>query len=109
MLRFSELEHRKVIKDVSDEEYNLKTPLFRWEINNFEDKIGKQKIDLTVLEDFIQILTDEEISEMTSQAENTMELVEEKMLSGYFSEKTGKRIWSALDNTLATFKSIRNK
>jgi hypothetical protein len=109
MLRLSELEHRKIIGDVSDEEYNLKAPLFRWEINNFEEKISKRKIDLTAIEDFIQILNDEELLEMTSHVEKSLELAEEKMLSGIFSEKTGKRIWSALDNTLTTFKSIRNE
>ena len=56
---------------------------------------------------FVQILSEEEISEITSKAKNAMVLAEEKMLSGLFSEKTGKRICSALDNTLATFNGIK--
>jgi hypothetical protein len=108
MLFLSELERRKIIGDISDEEYNLKAPVYRWDIDKFEKEIEKRKADITVLENLVQIMTENEISEMTTLAENAREEVKEQIQAGTFSEETGQRIQSALDNTLSAFESIKS-
>lgn len=109
MLQLSELEQKKIIGDISDEEYEMKVPVFRWDINKFERQIAKSKSEISVLEDLAQIITDEEISEMTSTAKNSKEAIDELQKSGKVNQETAARIKKAMDSILTAYKNNSKK
>ena len=109
MLQLSELEQKKIIGDISDEEYELKAPVFRWDINKYEQGIAKSKSEISALEDLTQIITDEEISDLKSTAENAKVTIGELQKSGKVSQETATRIIRAMDKMLTEYMNTTKK
>ncbi len=109
MLQLSELEQKKIIGNISDEEYELKAPVFRWDINKYEREIAKSKSEISALEDLTQIITDEEMSDLKSTAENAKVTIGELQKSGKVSQETAARIIRAMDNTLTVYMNTPKK
>ena len=109
MLQLSELEQKKIIGDISDEEYELKAPVFRWDINKYEQGMAKSKSEISALEDLTQIITDEEMSDLKSTAENAKVTIGELQKSGKVSQETAARIIRAMDKMLTEYMNTTKK
>jgi chromosome segregation ATPase len=97
----SELEMKKTIGDISEDEYEAKAPGFKWDIDKHEDKISKGKEEIAFLEDLSRVMSTEEIArmkEMTEKCQSAMDGLEE---SGNISSETVARVKASLEGTLA--------
>ncbi len=103
VLQLSEIEQKKIIGAISDEEYELKSPVYRWDINKFEREIAKNKSEISALEDLSQIISDEDISDLRSTAENAKDTIGELQESGKVSQETATRITRVMDDMLTAY------
>jgi hypothetical protein len=103
-LRLSELEQRKKIGDISQEEYNLKTPVFQWDIDNYKKEISKRKSAHSNLDKFSKMFTKKEISEMKSSTQTSKKTVKEQQKSGKLNQAIGNRILKVFDQILSVLK-----
>jgi len=68
-IAMDELEIRKAIGDVTEDEYSAKMPAYKWDVNSFAEKIRKSKGEVEYLSNINNVLPDEEIKELESLIE----------------------------------------
>jgi hypothetical protein len=64
------LEIRKSIGDADDEEYGVKAPAFRWDIEHLETEIKNRKAGLIYVDNLKKLCPEEEIVELRRMADN---------------------------------------
>jgi hypothetical protein len=102
-LSLSEIEKKKIIGDISDEEYNLKAPVYKWDMDNYEREIAKRKAEILVLKDLTHVMTEENIDEIKKSVEASLEAVDDYNKSGTITSETATIIKNSLENTLSKF------
>jgi len=107
-LYLSELEKKKIIGDISDEEYDLKVPVYKWDIAKYEREIAKRNIEISILENLTQVMSEEDITEMKETAESSKGVIDDLLQSGDISPENATRIKESLEKTLAACKSLKN-
>lgn len=102
-LSLSEIEKKKIIGDISDEEYNLKAPVYKWDMDNYEREIAKRKAEILVLKDLTHVMTEENIDEIKKSVEASLEAVDDYNKSGTITSETATIIKNSLEDTLSKF------
>ena len=97
----SELEMKKTIGDISEDEYEAKAPGFKWDIDKREDKISKRKEEIAFLEDLSRVMSTEEIARMKEMAEKCQSAMDGLEESCNISSETVARVRASLEGTLA--------
>ena len=96
-----ELDIRRAIEDVSEEEYAAKAPGFQWDIGQYKDEVGKKKADIYYLEDITRVMSSEEIGELVGLGEDCFEVLDELTESEGIEGDTAARIRVSLEEALA--------
>ncbi|UCH57509.1 MAG: zinc ribbon domain-containing protein [Candidatus Bathyarchaeota archaeon] len=71
-----ELEIRKAINDISEEEYAAKSPGYEWDIKQYKDEVGRKKAEIIYLEDITRVMTLDEITELIKTGEGCYEALD---------------------------------
>ncbi len=66
---FDLLETRRSIGDASEEEYAVKAPAYRWDIENLEREIGNAKAGIRYVENLRGLIPEEEVEELKAMSE----------------------------------------
>ena len=96
-----ELEIRRAISDVSEEEYAAKSPGFEWDIRQYKDEVGRKKAEISYLEDIKRVMSPEEIEGLIETGEGCYELIESEKIS---SEIAG-RVRVSLEEALSCLRA----
>ena len=96
-----ELEIRRAISDVSEEEYAAKSPGFEWDIRQYKDDVGKKKAEIAYLEDISRVMSREEIGELIETGEGCYEIVDGFVESGKIGSETAARVKISLEEALS--------
>jgi hypothetical protein len=96
-----ELEIRRAISDVSDEEYAAKAPGFEWDIGQYEDEVGRKKAEIAYLEDITRVMSEEEITELIEIGEGCLDFVDSDEMG---SEMAG-RVKISLEEALSCLRA----
>ena len=96
-----ELEIRRTIADVSEDEYAAKAPGFQWDIGQYKDEVGKKQADIYYLEDITRVMSSEEIGELVGIGEGCFEVLDELTESEGIEGDTAAKIRVSLEEALA--------
>ncbi len=96
-----ELEIRRTIDDVSEEEYAAKAPGFQWDIGQYKDEVGKKQADIYYLEDITRVMSSEEIGELVGLGEGCFEVLDELAESEGIEGDAAAKIRVSLEEALA--------
>jgi hypothetical protein len=96
-----ELEIRRTIDDVSEEEYAAKAPGFQWDIGQYKDEVGKKQAEIYYLEDITRVMTPEEISELVGIGEGCFENLDELIESEAIDGENAAKVRVSLEEALA--------
>jgi hypothetical protein len=99
---FELLEIRKNIGDASDEEYNVKAPAYKWDIENLDKEIKNTRGGISYVINLKGLIPDEEVEELKSMSET--DFGELDSLDGVTSD-TIARMKEALSEALNTLES----
>ena len=102
-LSLSEIEKKKIIGDISDEEYNLKAPVYKWDMDNYEREIAKRRAEILVLKDLTYVMTEENIDEIKKSVKTSLGAVDDYNKSGNITSETATIIKDSLENILSKF------
>lgn len=103
-----ELEIRRTIGDVSENEYKAKSPGFEWDIASYKDDVGKKKAEIAYLENITQVLQREEIDELKETGDNSYEAIDGLVDSGTINSELAAQIKVTLQEALACLKSLNS-
>jgi len=103
-MSLEELEIRRAIRDVSDEEYKAKAYAFRWDKDNLEQKIQETGGEVAYLEDLTRVTSTEEIHDLKEMAENCNESLNVLIENDKIGEDTATRIKTTLQEALECLK-----
>lgn len=104
-LNLSEFERKMMIGDISDEEYGLKVPVYKWDIEKLEAEMAKRSAEIRLLEDITQVMQEEEVAELKKMANNSQNAIEELKKSKDISPETATRIKEVFKKTLDVFQT----
>lgn len=107
-LKLAELEERKKIGDISDDEYHAKAPAISWDVRKFEEEISSRKEEIAFLEDLTNVMSRDEIAEMRETAEGCSEAINRAGESLKIGSDNVLRVREALDRILAFLKGSEN-
>jgi hypothetical protein len=96
-----ELEIRRTIDDVSDEEYAAKAPGFQWDIGQYKDEVGTKQAEIYYLEDITRVMSSEEIGELVELGKVCFEAMDELAESEGIDDDTAAKIKISLEEALA--------
>ena len=105
-LRLEELEMRKSIRDASDDEYRVKMPSLKWEIEHYEEGLRVKKAKITFLHDLKGVLSDKEISNLQEKAEKCIRMMDMKDRPWEASAETNNKVKDALKDAKECFESF---
>ena len=105
-LSLEELEMRRSIRDVSDDEYRVKTPAIRWEIENCEEGLKAKRAKITYLHDLKSVISDGEIADLQEKAERCIRNMGKEDRPWEASSETIDKIDDALKNVQDCFESF---
>ncbi len=100
-----ELEIRKKIGDVSEAEYNVKTPAFEWDIEQYKDKVSQKKGEKAFLESLISVMSTEEIAELKAIGESCLEDIDSFKESRKINAEMASKIKTTLEDALTSLSS----
>ncbi len=96
-----ELDIRRAIDDVSEDEYAAKAPGFQWDIGQYKDEVGKKRADIYYLEDIKRVMSSGEIGELVRIGEGCFEALDELAESEGIDGDSAARIRVSLEEALA--------
>ncbi len=96
-----ELEMRKVIRDISDDEYDAKAPAYKWDIDHYEHVITKRKREVEFLEDLSRVMPKDEIVQLKEIADNCRGEIDRLESSSGISPGTTEKVRKALEEAIA--------
>jgi len=99
-VNLSELEMKKTIGDISDEEYQVKAPAFKWDISKHEKEISVRKREIEFLVDLTLTTSTEKISRMKEMTENCYGVMESLEKSCDISSETATKVKMSLEEIL---------
>jgi hypothetical protein len=91
-----ELEIRRAISDVSEEEYAAKSPGFEWDIRQYKDEVGRKKAEISYLEDIKRVMSPEEIEGLIETGEGCYELIESEKIGSEMASRVRVSLEEAL-------------
>jgi hypothetical protein len=91
-----ELEIRRAINDVSEEEYAAKSPGFEWDIRQYKDEVGRKKAEISYLEDIKRVMSPEEIEGLIETGEGCSELIESEKIGSEMASRVRLSLEEAL-------------
>jgi len=103
-LKLAELEERKKIGDISDDEYQAKAPAISWDVRKFEEEISNRKEEIAFLEDLTNVMSREEIAEMRQTAEGCSDAINRAGESLKIGSNNVVRVRETLDRIQAFLK-----
>jgi hypothetical protein len=98
-----ELEIKRAIGDVSQEEYDAKAPAFQWDIGKYKDEARRKKGELAYLTDLTRVITAAEIAQLKETAKSCQACVDRMVDMHVASPQNVARIKVSLDDVLAYF------
>lgn len=104
-LSLEELEMRRKIRDVSDEEYRSKMPAIKWDIEHYEEGLRVKKAKITFLHDLKSVLSEDEIADTQEKAERCIRMLNNED-SWEASAKTISKVKDALKDVQDCFESF---
>lgn len=102
-MKLEELEIRKTIGDASEEEYGVKAPAYRWDVEKLNDEVGRLRREVGYLGDLPEIMG-METDELGSSLEKMMMALEEGLKEGSITQETYERAKASLEDILNTLK-----
>ena len=78
-----ELEIRKTINDVSDEEYAAKAPGYKWDIAQYTDEVVKKKLEIKYLADIKKMFSGDEINDLIELGDECSSSLDAKYLAAF--------------------------
>ncbi|UCH57411.1 MAG: hypothetical protein JSV18_00375 [Candidatus Bathyarchaeota archaeon] len=105
-VRIEELEMRRAIKDVTDEEYRVKIPALKWDIKHYEEGLTKRWAEINFLEDLKSVASEEEINELKVKAEKCIEAMNSEDSPWKGSPETTEKVKEALEDIKACFEGF---
>ena len=91
-----ELEIRRAISDVSEEEYAAKSPGFEWDIRQYKDVVERKKAEISYLEDIKRVMSPEEIEGLIETGEGCYELIESEKIGSEMASRVRVSLEEAL-------------
>ena len=107
-LNLFEIKKKKKIGDISDEEYKLKRPVYEWDINKYEEEIGRRKSEILVLEDIGQVMSEEEIENLKKVLDESQNSTDEQLKSGKIDTESANKIKEVLKKISDIFQKTEN-
>ena len=83
-LNLIEYKRKMKIGDISDEEYNLKVPVYEWDIRKYEAEIAKRNLEIQFLEEITHVMPEEEVVELKKIAINSQKTIQEQKVSNNY-------------------------
>ena len=105
-LSLEELEMRRKIRDVSDEEYRLKMPALKWDIEHHEEGLRVKKAKITFLHDLNSVLSEDEIADLQEKAAKCNRMLDNEDDAWEASAKTIRKVKDALKDVQDCFESF---
>lgn len=105
-LGLAELEIKKSIGDISEEEYRAKSPGLKWDINKHQEEISRRKGDSAFLEDLKRTMSEEEMAQMKEMADKSRIEMASLEESGDLSPETSARVKESTDKILEYLKNF---
>ena len=96
-----ELEIRRAISDVSEEEYAAKSPGYVWDIERYGDEVGRKRAEIAYLEDIARVLSGEEIGELVETGEGCLGILDGLVESGKIGSEMAGRVRVSLEEALS--------
>ncbi len=97
-----EFEIRRAIGDVSDKEYSIKAPAYRWDIDALEAKLEERTGSLSYLKNLDKILPGEDIGNLRKMAEDDFRQFEALAESGAVMPETVVKIRDNITRVLSS-------
>jgi hypothetical protein len=96
-----EMEIKKSIGDVSEEEYRAKLPAFRWDIEQYEDEVSRRNKEITYLCDLSAVMPPDDIKELKMRAVACHEEIDRMVEIGNIGADTAASIKISLKDASA--------
>ncbi len=96
-----ELEIRRAINDVSEEEYAAKSPGYVWDIERYGDEVGRKRAEIAYLEDIARVLSGEEIGELVKTGEGCLGILDGLVESEKIGSEMAGRVRVSLEEALS--------
>jgi hypothetical protein len=100
-----ELEIRRAISDVSEEEYAAKSPGYEWDINRYGDEVGRKRAEISYLENIARVMSGEEIGELVETGKGCLGILDGLMESGKIGSKMAGRVKVSLEEALSCLRT----
>jgi len=96
-----ELEIRRAISDVSEDEYAAKSPGYVWDIERYGDEVGRKRAEIAYLEDIATVLSGEEIGELVETGEGCLRILDGLVESEKIGSEMAVRVRVSLEEALS--------
>ena len=96
-----ELEIRRAISDVSEEEYAAKSPGYVWDIERYGDEVGRKRAEIAYLGDIARVLSGGEIGELVETGAGCLGILDGLMESGKIGSEMAGRVRVSLEEALS--------
>ena len=100
-----ELEIRRAISDVSEEEYAAKSPGYEWDIDKYGDEVGRRRSEIAFLEDIARVMAGGEIGELIVLGEGCLGILESLVESGKLGSEVAARVRASLEEALSCLRA----
>ena len=99
-----EIEIRKTIGDISDEEYAAKSPGFKWDIKQYEDEVGKKKDEIAYLMDIRHVISPEQIKDLSDLGKDCFDSVDTMLESKKINDDMASKIKTILEEAITNLR-----
>jgi hypothetical protein len=101
-----ELQMKKEIGIISEEEYKVKEPKFKWDIDNYQNEIFRRKKELELLEDPTNVMPFEKIEQMKKQVDKNLNEMNQLNAVYRINQETKNKVINSLEEMHNFFKSF---